>query len=53
MKPPVVILFADRHYGAAPGRAQAELLRPLCEVHYIEEDYAALFTVLARKWLAA
>ena len=47
MKLPVVILFADRHYGAAPGRAQAELLRPFCKVHYIEEDYSALIAALA------
>ena len=47
MTPPVVIFFADRHYGAAPGRIQAKLLRLLCEVHYIEEDYAALIAALA------
>lgn len=44
-----VIYFADRHYDAFPGRAQAALLKPLCDLVYIEEDYAALIDAL-RNW---
>ena len=43
-----VIYFSDRHYDAFPGRAQAELLKPLCELLYIEEDYSALLDALKR-----
>ncbi len=42
-----LILFADRHYDSFPGRTQAALLRPLCELTYIEEDYSALIAALA------
>lgn len=41
-----LILFADRHYDAYPGRRQAELLRPLCDLIYIEEDYPALIAAI-------
>jgi hypothetical protein len=50
---PDLILFGDRHYGAWPARAQAELLRPLCRLTYIEEDYAALAAALAAQPRAA
>ncbi len=46
MSLPQLVLFADRHYDAFPGRTQAALLRPLCDLTYIEEDYPALITAL-------
>lgn len=49
MTPPRLILFADRHYDSFPGRTHAALLRPLCDLTYIEEDYPALLAALARQ----
>jgi len=46
MQSPKVLFFADRHYDACPGRAQAELLNELSPVLYIEEDYETLIQAL-------
>jgi hypothetical protein len=45
-QPPTIIFFGDRHYDAWPCRQQADVIRALCNLLYIEENYQELVLAL-------